>query len=147
MKRILIAAMLVVAVVASSAVAFAGDTADPTRSIEGNKITVAFTAPCSDFNAIGLAEISPWGVRDVSISPAGYHKITGEGVEVIWFGPYEAGQEFTLTYTVAPLVKRSYFSGELFYYIKGEGPFNEIVTGDSVLKVKKVKDASSIRSR
>lgn len=139
MKGILIAALLVVAVIATSGVASAGVTADPTRSFEGNEITITFTAPVSDFNAIGLAEISPWGVEDVSISPNAYHKITEEGIEVVWLGPYEAGQEFTLTYTVTPLEKKSYFSGELRYYVKGEGPFSEDVSGDSILKAKKTK--------
>ena len=60
-------------------------------------------------------------------------------IEYMWYGPYINGTDFTAVYSVhvpIDVPEGNYvFEGYLEYYIGGEGPFTEEVTGHSVINV------------
>ena len=68
-------------------------------------VYVNFTAPVNDFNSIGLTDVAPagWGVAvlNTSCNPvADVVRVSGNKVEIAWFGPYNSTQPFSAMYTV-----------------------------------------------
>ena len=145
----LLAAFLFIPIVKTSAL-----TANPIRDLpdqvergQSFNVTITFTAPQDDFNSIGLTDIVPagWTIEaDASeCTPAANAvKVTPEEnkVEIVWYGPYSAGQSFTAVYHVtvpsdAELDTYEFPDGTLLYYIAGDGPFTEDVGGDSQIEV------------
>lgn len=103
------------------------DTVYPGQTFQ---VTVTFTSPADDFNAIGLADLAPagWNVSvdmtectpgaDVDNHPSAKE----EEADYIWFGGYDAGTEFTAVYNVtvpsdATPGTYSFIGGTLQYYI------------------------------
>ena len=125
-------------------------TANPTRDLPDRvqrgdtfDVVITFTAPQDNFNAIGLTDIVPagWAIEaDASeCTPvANAVKVTPEEnkVEIVWYGPFDAGTAFMAVYHVtvpsdAAYGTYNFTDGTLLYYIAGSGPFTENVTGDS----------------
>jgi len=68
-------------------------------------VYVNFTAPADEFNAIGLTDLAPDGwevaVDTAWCSPnADAAKATGNKTEILWYGPYAKGTNFTAKYKV-----------------------------------------------
>ena len=107
-------------------------------------VTVNFTSPVDNFNAIGLTDLCPAG-WDVTLDKAWctpnaeFVKATGNQAEFLWYGPYESGTTFTALYKVtvtdgAPAGIYA-FDGSVEYYVGSEGPYSENVTGSSQVEV------------
>lgn len=107
-------------------------------------VTVTFTAPADNFNSIGLTDNAPDG-WEVTVDKAWctpnvqFVKATGNKVEFLWYGPYPNGTNFTAVYKVTVPCDASAgnytFSGSLEYYLAGEGPYDENITGDFEVEV------------
>jgi hypothetical protein len=122
------------------------DMPDSVRPGEDFNVMVNWTAPSDDFNAIGLTDnANATANMTVSGNPgwctpnANNVKPVNNTIEYAWYGPYSNGTDFTAVYSVyvpIDVPERNYaFDGYLEYYIGGEGPFIEEVTGHSVIKV------------
>ena len=107
-------------------------------------VTVTFTAPSDGFNAIGLSDFAPAGwaveVNPDWCNPTPMDSLaTDNRADYVWGGPYDAGQPFTATYrvTVPPsAVNGTYnFSGTIEYYIVGDGPFEDPISGQTQIIV------------
>jgi len=77
------------------------------RVAEGStfEVRVSFTAPADGFHAIGLSDMAPSGwttqVDIMECSPrADVAHAVDNKVEIVWYGPYSAGTEFTAVYKV-----------------------------------------------
>jgi len=108
------------------------------------EVTVTFSSPADGFNAIGLSDFAPSGwtvaVDPSWCSPAPItSQATGNRADYIWDGPYTVGQEFTAVYqvTVPPGTSPgSYsFTGNIEYYIGGDGPTTVPLSGDLQVEV------------
>jgi len=107
-------------------------------------VTVNFTAPADEFNAISLTDLAPDGwnvtVDEVWCTPNAYAVLaTGSRAEIAWYGPYDKGTNFIGKYKVtvpddAPAGIHT-FNGFLGYFIGGSDQFFENVTGDSETEV------------
>ena len=107
-------------------------------------VTVTFTAPADNFNAVGLSDLCPdgWNVTldEAWCTPnVEFVKATGNKAEFMWFGPYESGTAFTALYKVtvpddAGLATYA-FNGSVEYYLGEEGPYSENIAGSSQLQV------------
>ncbi|MCK4733070.1 MAG: hypothetical protein KAT65_11500 [Methanophagales archaeon] len=110
-------------------------------------VTVNWTAPADDFNAIGLHdEANATAGMTVSgntgwCSPNADAKTTANNIiEYVWYGPYSSGTGFTAVYSVhvpigTPEGNYTFDNGNLEYYIGEVGPSIEDITGDSVIRV------------
>ncbi len=92
-------------------------------------VTITFTAPAGDFNAIGLEDNAPagwtvavdktWCLPNANQAPAP----VGSQIQYAWYGPYDSGQTFTAIYHVTvpdgATAGSYFFTGELTYYIGG----------------------------
>ena len=149
------AAALVLSLVAGISIAFANGDANPIRDMpdsvkagEDFDITVTWTAPSDDFNAIGLHE---WANKSanmtVTVDKAWCNPVANAATaaendtkaEISWYGPYSEGTEITAKYKVHVPIDADEgdytFDGYLEYYISGSGPYTEDVAGDSVINV------------
>ncbi len=117
---------------------------DAVHSGETFDVTVNFTSPVDNFNAIGLTDLCPAG-WDVTLDEAWctpnaeFVKATGNKAEFLWYGPYESGTTFSALYKVtvpddAGLATYA-FNGSLEYYLGEEGPYSENITGSSQVEV------------
>ncbi len=116
---------------------------DTVQRAEVFDVTVTFTAPAANFNAIGLTDLVPDG-WDVTVDKmwctpkAEFVKATGNKAEIMWYGPYPKDADFSVVYKVTVPCDASAeihtFSGSLGYYL-GEGPSQENITGDSEMEV------------
>ena len=117
---------------------------DTVQRVETFDVTVTFTAPADNFNAIGLIDNAPDG-WDVTVDrawctpKAQFVKATGNKAEIMWFGPYAKDANFIALYKVtvpcdAPAEIHT-FNGFLEYYLAGEGPYDENITGDFEVEV------------
>jgi predicted secreted protein len=106
-------------------------------------VTVTFTAPADNFNAIGLTDNAPdgWNVQvdETWCTPnADFVKATGNKAEIMWFGPYAKGTNFSVMYKVTvadyACAGNHTFDGSLEYYLEEE-PYLENITGDSEVEV------------
>jgi hypothetical protein len=134
MKKIVIILGLVLCLVLICSTAIYGQSVNPVRTINGQLVTVTFTAPANGFNSIGLDEIIPQNARGTIISsnpPADYALFMRGEIYFIWFGSYATGQTFTATYRVN---QTGSINGTLEYYIADAGPHVETVQN----QVKKV---------
>ena len=125
------------------------DMPDSVKWGEDFNVTVTWTAPSDDFNAIGLSE---WANKSanmtVTVDKAWCNPVANAATaaendtkaEISWYGPYSEGTEITAKYKVhVPVgVKEGdyAFDGKLTYFIVGT-PHEEEVTGDSVITVEK----------
>jgi len=106
-------------------------------------VTVTFTAAADNFNGIGLTDFYPdgWevGLSETGCDPDAYVKATGNKAEIIWYGPYDKGEEFTVVYNVTvpdyACAGSHTFDGFLEYYLGAEGSYHENITGDSEVDV------------
>jgi len=149
---ILVSAILVVLAVALMPLGIAlAQQVNPDRTlpdaVQGGEtfdVTVNFTSPVDNFNAIGLTDFCPAG-WDVTLDKAWctpnaeFVKATGNEAEFLWYGPYESGTAFTVLYKVtvpddAGLATYA-FNGSVEYYLGSEGPYSENVTGGSQVEV------------
>ncbi len=149
---ILVSAILVLVAVALMPLGMAlAQEANPSRvlpdTVQGGEtfdVTVNFTSPVDNFNAIGLTDFCPDG-WDVTLDEAWctpnaeFVKATGNKAEIMWFGPYESGTTFTALYKVtvpddAGLATYA-FNGSVEYYVGEEGPSSENLTGDFQVEV------------
>jgi len=117
---------------------------DTVQRGETFNVTVTFTAPEDKFNAIGLADFAPDGwnvtVDETWCTPnADAVLATGNKTEIVWFGElgvgFDNGTPFSALYKVtvpdyAPLGIYTFY-GVLEYHLAAEGPYYEIVIGDS----------------
>ena len=119
----------------------------PSTPVERGKtfnVTVTFTAPADKFNAISLTDNAPDG-WDVTLNKtwctpnAEFVKATGNKAEFAWFGPYAKDANFSVTYKVTvadyACAGNHTLNGFLEYYLAGEGPYYENITGDSEVEV------------
>ena len=107
-------------------------------------VTVTFTAAADDFNAIGLTDLCPDG-WEVTVDKAWcdpnaqFVKATGNKAEILWYGPYAEGADFSVMYTVTvpdyACAGHHTFDGFLEYYLGAEGPSRENIIGDSEVEV------------
>ncbi len=112
------------------------------------EVTMTFTSPADNFNAIGLSDFAPsgWAVAadKTWCSPAADTElVTGNRTDYVWYGPYDTGQAFVAVYKVtvpAEALAGDYMFGagvpgaQIEYYIGGVkhiGPFG----GDAVITV------------
>ncbi len=110
------------------------------------QVTVSFTSPADDLNAVGLSDLAPagpnsalWTVKvekDWCSPAADYILVDGNKVEIVWMGieSYDQGQEFTATYEVTAncsVMKGSnpFVNGTLTYYT-GNEIHEESIGGD-----------------
>ena len=118
------------------------------RPGEDFNVTVNWTAPANDFNAIGLtdnanatASMTVSGNTDWCSPNANNVKPENNTIEYAWYGPYSSGTNFTAVYSVhvpTGVSEGNYkFSGNLLYYIGGNGPYTEDIAGDSVITIEK----------
>jgi len=107
-------------------------------------VTVNFTAPADNFNAVGLTDLCPadWNVtldKAWCTPNAEFVKATGNEAEFLWYGPYESGTAFSALYKVTVLDDASAgiyaFDGSVEYYLGSEGPYSENITGSSQVEV------------
>jgi len=107
-------------------------------------VTVTFTAPADNFNAIGLTDNAPDG-WEVTLDKAwctpiaDFVNAVGNKAEIMWFGPYDKDDDFSVTYKVTvadyDCAGINTFNGFLEYYLGGEGPYYENIAGDSEVEV------------
>jgi len=117
---------------------------DTVQRAEVFNVTVTFTAPAANFNAIGLTDNAPDG-WDVTVDKsrctpkAQFVEATGNKAEFLWYGPYAKDADFIAVYKVTVPCDASAgnytFSGSLEYYLGSEGPSQENITGDSEMEV------------
>ena len=154
-RSILFATIAVVALVALMPVAIAlGQEANPGRVLpdavhrgETFDVTVNFTAPVDQFNAIYLTDLAPDGwnvIVDEAWCTPNADAFTGVGnkAEIAWYG--EPGVGFDKDISFSALYKVTVpddaelgnytFNGSLGYFIGPEGPFSES-TGSSQVEV------------
>jgi hypothetical protein len=103
------------------------------------QVTVTFTAPADNFNAIGLDDVAPTGwtvsVNKTWCSPDADVDYTPNPNEAayIWFGPYDSGTGFTAVYNVTvpcDATPGDYdFNGTLEYYVNTTN-YKEDIGGD-----------------
>ena len=117
---------------------------DAVQGGETFDVTVTFSSPDDNFNAIGLTDLAPdgWDVtldETWSAPNAGFVNALGNKAEIMWFGPYESGTTFSVLYTVTVPDDASAgiyaFSGSVEYYVGPEGPYLENTTGVSQTQV------------
>jgi hypothetical protein len=129
--------------------------ANPTRALpdtvergETFNVTVTFTAPEDEFNAIGLSDFCPDGwnvtVDEAWCTPnADAVLATDNKAEIVWYGEPGVGfgkyTPFSALYRVtvpddAPAGIHTFY-GFLEYYLAAEGPYHENITGDSETEV------------
>ena len=121
---------------------------DTVQGGETFDVTVNFTAPVDNFNAIGLTDLCPDGwnvtVDETWCTPnADAFTATGNKAEIGWFG--EPGVGFDKDISFSALYKVTVpddaelgiyaFDGSLEYYVATEGPYLENVTGGSQVEV------------
>jgi len=107
-------------------------------------VTVTFTAPADDFNAIVVSDLAPDGwnvtINKTWCSPnADSVLATGNKTEIAWHGIYPDGTTFSALYKVtvpdyAPIGMYTFY-GFLEYYLATEGPYHENIIGDSEVEV------------
>ena len=119
----------------------------PSQVVRGEtfEVTVTFTAPEDEFNAIGLTDFAPdgWDVtvdRSWGTPNAGAVKATNNKAEIAWYGPYDKDTAFTAVYKVtvpgdAPLGVYTFGDGLLEYYVAGTGPDRASVAGEFEIEV------------
>jgi hypothetical protein len=144
--------MLALVAVALMPLAIAlGQEANPSRvlpdAVQGGEtfdVTVTFSSPADNFNAIGLTDLCPdgWNVtldETWSTPNADAAKATGNKAEIMWFGPYESGTTFSALYKVTVPDDASLgthaFAGFVEYFVAAEGPYSENTTGGSQVEV------------
>ena len=129
--------------------------ASPVRDLLGSveagadfTVTVTWTSPADNFNAIGLtdnanatASMAVSGNTGWCSPNANNLNPVNNTMEYMWFGPYSNGTTFRAVYSVhvptgAPEGNYT-FSGNLLYYIAGSGAYTEDIAGDSVIRVVK----------
>jgi len=117
---------------------------DAVQRAETFDVTVTFTSPADNFNSIGLTDNAPdgWEVtvdRTWCTPNAQFVKATGNRAEFLWYGPYAKDADFIAVYKVIVPCDASAgihtFSGSLEYYLAGEGPYDENITGDFEVEV------------
>jgi len=121
---------------------------DTVQKGETFDVTVNFTAPVNNFNAIGLTDLCPDGwnvtVNATWCTPnADAFTATGNKAEIGWFG--EPGVGFDKDISFSALYKVTVpddaelgiyaFNGSLEYYVGEEGPYSENITGSSQIEV------------
>jgi len=121
------------------------DLPDTVLPLETFKVTVTFTAPANDFNAIGLSEFAPagWKVKVNAgwCTPAPMDCLASNNkAEIIWAGPYPAGASFTAVYQVTVPGGAAngciFNNGVLEYYLgAGVTPYKADITGKSEVEV------------
>ncbi len=123
--------------------------ADPVMPGDEFEVIVTFTSPADDFNSIGLTDFAPAGwtvsVDEIWCTPPADAAIpvvpwSTDLAEYIWFGPYDAGVEFTAVYRVrvphgAAAGIYEFPGGELEYYINTQGSYVEPIGGDYLVEV------------
>jgi len=107
-------------------------------------VTVTFTAAADNFNGIGLTDLAPDG-WEVTLDKAWcapnaqFVKATGNKAEILWYGPYADGDDFSVMYKVTvpdyACAGHHTFDGFLEYYLGAEGPSRENIIGDSGVEV------------
>ena len=114
------------------------------------EVFVNWTAPLSNFSALGLTDLAPAGftveANKTWCSPtANETKATGNRVEIAWYGPYANGTNFTAKYKVT--VPETAAPGSYFFpydncslswleYHSGKyGPYTSCTIGDSEVVV------------
>ena len=155
-RSILFVTIAVVALVALIPLGMAlGQEASPGRVLpdavhmgETFDVTVNFTAPVDQFNAIYLTDLAPDGwnvIVDEAWCTPNADAFTGVGnkAEIAWYG--EPGVGFDKDISFSALYKVTVpddaelgiytFNGSLGYFVGPEGPYSENITGGSEVEV------------
>ena len=131
-----------------------GQAVNPARTLPSTvergqtfNVTVTFTAPADNFNAIGLTDNAPDG-WDVQVDAAwctpiaDFVSATGNKAEIAWTGQpvgFNNGTSFTAVYKVNvtdyACAGNHAFNGFLEYWVGSVGPSNETVIGNSEVEV------------
>ena len=124
MKRILgliLTLLVVVAVLVPMAVSADDTGCRMTRKVSSSGVVTLRVYILQDgVNSIGVTDTAPSAIT--YISGGRFHKVVGNKIEAVWFGPYERNDVLTLRYEVES-IEGWYTDGSVEYYIKGEGPF------------------------
>jgi len=118
------------------------ETAFPGTSFE---VTITFTALECGFNSTGLTDSAPAGwtvnVDQAWCTPqADMVNANGNAAEIIWFGPYDAGTEFTSTYEVQvpadvePGVY-NFVERQILFRVEACGPYTFEIAGNSQVEI------------
>ena len=114
------------------------------------EVFVNWTAPLKDFCAIGLTDLAPVGFevetnKTWCFPTANVTKAAGNKVEILWYGPYSKGTNFTAKYKVtvswATAPGSHYFPCDncslswLNYSFAEFGPYTSCTIGDSEVVV------------
>ncbi len=143
---VFIFSIAVISISAAYSVNATRDLPDSVSSGDSFNVTVSFTAPADNFNAIGLTEVANKtanmtveGKNEWCTPKADICKVTDNKLELLWYGPYDADTAFTVIYRVnVPSDAKGdshAFNGSVEYYISEEGPYKEAMEGDKEVKV------------
>ncbi len=143
---VFIFSIAVISISAAYSVNATRDLPDSVSSGDSFNVTVSFTAPADNFNAIGLTEVANKtanmtveGKKEWCTPKADFCKVTDNKLELLWYGPYDADTAFTVIYRVnVPSDAKGdshAFNGSVEYYIGEEGPYKEAMEGDKEVKV------------
>jgi hypothetical protein len=147
----ILAALLLMGVPATSSMAdvFSANRALPGVNLHPGDtfdVTVSFSAPDDDFNAIGITDVAPTGwaisVNTAWCTPAATYGNNPEAnkVEYTWFGTYSSETSFTVVYKVtvpgdASDGTYSFTGGQVEYYLGGTGPHFANTTSDTEVTI------------
>ncbi len=107
-------------------------------------VTVTFTAPANNFNAIGLSDLAPTGwtvtaLNNLSTPNTNDLLVTGTKADLIWYGPYYQGNLFTAVYKVTVPSNIAYgtynFTNGTILYFVGNTAVTVPVVGVSQIQV------------
>ncbi len=143
---VIIFSIVAVSMSATYSVNAVRDLPDSVSPGDSFNVTVNFTAPADNFNAIGLTEVANEtanmtveGKKEWCTPKADFCKVTDNKIELLWYGPYNADTKFTVNYSVyvpSEAEGGTYtFDGYVEYYIAGEGPYEETVGGNKEITV------------
>jgi len=147
---VFVAVATVLAIVLPVGVAL-GQQANPSRVLpdsvqigETFDVTVTFAAFSGQFNCISLVDHAPDGwtviVDEAWCTPkADAVQAIGNESVIAWTGAFSNGTAFTAVYKVTvpndAALGNYTFAGDLKYYLNGEGPYGESITGNSEVEV------------
>jgi hypothetical protein len=119
-------------------------------------VTLTFSAPGNELNAIGLSDLAPsgWTVEtddSWNSPPSNAHNVTANRADFMWYGPFDNGTVLRAVYQLtvpSGMASGTYFFNPsdlvpgLEYYIGGEGPYYANIEGQDQVNVKQASTAA-----
>jgi len=112
-------------------------------------VTLTFTSPDNNFNAIGLSDFAPagWAVAGnnaLNTPNSDSVLVTGNRIDYIWNGPITSGTVITAVYQVTVPLNATpgtyYFTNsspvpQIQYFIAGAGPYIDNIVGSNSVSI------------